>query len=181
MQLLWGTMLLDFSGTALSSVQAIMPIFASEILHVGPEGLGLLYPAPSAGAVVAGIIIVSKHRLKQEGKLIITSVIVYGIATMVFGISHIFILSLLALFIVGMADRTSAIIRNTIRQLVTPDHLRGRMIAINMIFFMGGPQIGDFRAGLVAITYWCRTSCYRGRNGNNNYCICCRSCFANTS
>lgn len=148
--IIWSTMLLDFLSTFFAGATTLMPIFATDILHVGPRGLGLLYSAPSVGAVVAGIFIAQNGGIKKKGKILLLAVFLYGIATLVFGASKIYTLSILALFVVGAGDSVSTIIRNTIRQTVTPDHLRGRMVAINMIFFAGGPQLGEFEAGLVA-------------------------------
>jgi MFS family permease len=88
--------------------------------------------------------------MKNQGKILLTAVFIYGIATVLFGLSKSFYLSLLFLTITGAGDIVSTIIRNTIRQLITPDHLRGRMTSVNMIFFMGGPQLGELEAGVFA-------------------------------
>jgi MFS family permease len=148
--IVWSTMLLDFFSTFFASATALLPIFAKDILQVGPQGLGLLYAGPSVGAVIAGLVLANSGVLRKEGTVLLTAVACYALGTIVFGISHIFLFSFLALVIVGMGDSVSTIIRNTIRQLVTPDAVRGRMTAINMIFFMGGPQLGEFEAGLLA-------------------------------
>lgn len=148
--MIYGTMLLDFFATFFSSATVLLPIFAKDILAVGPQGLGLLYAAPSLGAVIAGIIISSLGHFKHQGKILLSAVALYGLATILFGISKSFYLSLFFLFLAGIGDVVSTIIRNTIRQLTTPDYLRGRMVSINMIFFMGGPQLGEIEAGLLA-------------------------------
>ncbi len=148
--IIWSTMLLDFFSTFFSSATALLPIFASQILHVGPVGFGFLFAAPATGAVIAGYTFAHRGTMKNQGRLLITAIFTYGIATIVFGFSKIFLLSFLALCFVGVGDSISTIIRNTIRQLATPDHIRGRMTAINMIFFMGGPQLGEFEAGILA-------------------------------
>ncbi len=148
--MIWSTMILDFFSTFFSSAAALLPIFATDILNVGPMELGLLYAAQSVGAVAAGIMLAHFHQLRRQGLILLLSVSLYGAGTIMFGLSHIFALSLIALAIVGVGDSISTIIRNTIRQLETPDHIRGRMTAINMIFFMGGPQLGDFEAGVLA-------------------------------
>jgi MFS family permease len=109
-----------------------------------------LYAAQSVGAVVAGYWMAHVGNMKHQGKIILASVSLYGIATIIFGFSTIFILSFFALFLVGMGDCVSTVLRNTIRNLVTPDSIRGRMTSINMIFFMGGPQLGEFEAGVLA-------------------------------
>ncbi|MBI3366304.1 MFS transporter [Candidatus Roizmanbacteria bacterium] len=149
--MIYSTMLLDFIATFFSSATVLLPIFAHDILRVGPKGLGLLYGAPSIGAIIAGLII-SSHgaRLKQQGILLLSGVFIYGFSTILFGISRSFILSFIFLMLSGVGDMVSTVIRNTIRQLMTPDYIRGRMVAVNMIFFMGGPQLGELEAGVVA-------------------------------
>ncbi len=148
--MIWSTMLLDFFSTFFSSAMALLPIFAKDILAVGPIGLGLLYAAPSIGAVLAGLFVAHKERINHQGKILLISVAMYALGTIVFGFSHIFILSFIALIIIGAGDSISTIIRNIIRQVETPDYIRGRMTSIMMIFFLGGPQLGDFEAGVLA-------------------------------
>jgi MFS family permease len=149
--LLWSTMILDFFATFFSSAIALLPVYASDILHVGAEGYGLLYAAPAIGAT-AGALAMAQigGRLKRQGQALLWAVAAYGVMTIIFGFSTTFWLSLVALAVAGLADSVSMVIRNAVRQLTTPDHLRGRMLSINMIFFMGGPQLGEFEAGVVA-------------------------------
>jgi MFS family permease len=144
------TMTLDFIATFFASATALLPIFAAEILKVGARGLGLLAAAPGAGSIVTGLLIARFGAMRQQGKAVLVSVAIYGAATIVFGVSRTFWLSLVMLAITGAADTVSTVLRQTIRQLVTPDHLRGRMTSVNMIFFMGGPQLGELEAGVVA-------------------------------
>jgi MFS family permease len=99
--------------------------------------------------VAAALIISQVSELKKQGPIFIGAVMVFGVATILFGVSGGFLLAFLALVIMGAADSVSTIIRNTIRQLQTPDHIRGRMISINQIFFQGGPQLGEVEAGIV--------------------------------
>jgi len=148
--MIWSTMMLDFFSTFFSSATALIPIYAKDILAVGPTGLGFLYSAPAIGAVIAGFLVAHKHNLRNQGMILLVSVGFYALGTVIFGLSHIFILSILALIVVGAGDSVSTIIRNTIRNLETPDYIRGRMTSVNMIFFMGGPQLGDFEAGTLA-------------------------------
>ena len=148
--IIFSTMLLDFFATFFASATVLLPIFAKDILAVGPQGLGFLYAAPSFGAVIAGIIFSSLGHLKNQGKILIVSVSLYGAATILFGLSRSFYLSLFFLALIGAGDVVSSIIRNTMRQLSTPDHLRGRMVSVNMLFFYGGPQLGEAEAGLAA-------------------------------
>ena len=145
------TMLLDFIATFFGSATALLPIFAQDILHVGATGYGWLYAAPAVGAALAGTFMAYQiERIDRRGAVLLWAVGAYGAATVVFGISHTFWLTLLCLAAVGGADTVSTVIRNIVRQLETPDELRGRMTGVNMIFFMGGPQLGEFEAGLTA-------------------------------
>ena len=144
------TMTLDFVATFFASASALLPIFAAEILQVGARGLGFLAAAPAVGSVLTALVMARQASFQKQGKLVIWSVSVFGIATIGFGLSRIFWFSLLMLAITGAADTVSTVLRQTIRQLATPHHLRGRMTSINMIFFMGGPQLGEVEAGLVA-------------------------------
>lgn len=148
--IIWSTTILDFFSTFFSSANSLLPIFAETILHVGPIGFGFLYAAQSIGAVVTGYVLAYVGKIKRQGKLLLIGVFVYGLATILFGLSKFVWLSFLALFLIGVGDSISMVIRNTIRQLITPDYIRGRMTSINMIFFMGGPQLGEFEAGLLA-------------------------------
>jgi MFS family permease len=152
-QMIRATMLLDFIATFFSSASALLPIFAQDILQVGPEGLGILYGAEAVGAVIAGVAMARAGNIKRQGALLLSAVAAYGFATIFYGVSQLFALSFLFLAFVGASDTVSTIIRNTIRQLATPDHLRGRMTAVNMIFFMGGPQLGNLEAGFVAALF----------------------------
>ena len=144
------SMLLDFFATFFSSATALLPIFAKDILHVGPVGYGWLVSAPSVGAVSAAVVLSFVRQIRQQGRVLLQAVTIFGLATVVFGISRNFWLTFGALALTGASDNVSAIIRNTIRQLQTPDHLRGRMVSVNQIFFMGGPQLGELEAGLLA-------------------------------
>ena len=149
--LIRSTMLLDFFATFFSSATALLPMFAQDILHVGAEGYGWLFAAPAAGAFVTSVALVPlMERLDRRGAVLLWSVAVYGMATVVFGASRSFWLTFACLAMTGAADTVSTVIRNVIRQLETPDRLRGRMTGINMVFFMGGPQLGELEAGAVA-------------------------------
>ncbi len=148
--LIWSTMLLDFFCTFFASATVIMPIFAKEVLRVGPQGLGILYSAPSVGAVAAALFMGNAGKIKNQGKILLASVAVFGIATIAFGLSKNYLFSLVALAFTGAGDSVSSVIRNVIRQIETPDSIRGRMSSINQIFFLGGPQLGEFEAGILA-------------------------------
>ena len=149
--LIRSTMLLDFFATFFSSAMALLPIFAQDILRVGAQGYGWLYAAPAAGAVIMSAIMVPMtERIERRGPTLLWAVAGYGLATVVFGVSRSFWLTFFCLAMTGATDTVSMIIRNVIRQLETPDRLRGRMTGVNMVFFMGGPQLGELEAGAVA-------------------------------
>jgi MFS family permease len=149
--LLRATLLLDGLATFFSSATALLPLFAQDLLHVGPRGYGWLYAAPSVGAVLASAAMVRlADGITRRGMVLVGAVAVYGAATVVFGLSRTFWLTFLALAVSGAADTVSAVLRNIVRQLETPDRLRGRMVGISMLFFMGGPQLGEFEAGIAA-------------------------------
>ena len=143
------TMLLDFVATFFASANTMMPIIARDILKVGEVGYGFLSSAQSVGSVLAGLVISQIRNLRRQGPIFLGAVFVFGLTTVLFGLSHLYFLALLALVLMGAADAVSTIIRNTIRQLQTPDSMRGRMTAVNQIFFQGGPQLGEVEAGIV--------------------------------
>jgi MFS family permease len=144
------TMLLDFVATFFASANTLMPFVARDILHVGVVQYGWLSAAQSVGAVIAALVISQVHELRRQGPLFLGSVVIFGLATVVFGATTSFVLAWGALVVTGAADSVSTIIRNTIRQLQTPDQMRGRMTSVNQIFFQGGPQLGEIEAGSIA-------------------------------
>lgn len=148
--LIWSTMWLDFWATLFSSAMTMLPLFASDILFAGPETVGLLYAAPSVGAVTASAILSVRGSMRRQGPVLLWAVIAYGLCTIVFGLSTSLWLSLIMLAGVGASDTVSMVVRGTIRQLQTPDDLRGRMVSVNMLFFAGGPQVGEMEAGVAA-------------------------------
>jgi MFS family permease len=144
------TMTLDFAATFFASATLLLPIFAKEILHVDARGYGFLAAAPAIGSVITALVMARLGSFRKQGRLVVASVAIFGFATAAFGISTLFWFSLLMLAVTGASDTVSTVLRQTIRQLVTPNHLRGRMTSINMMFFMGGPQLGELEAGMVA-------------------------------
>jgi MFS family permease len=149
--LIRSTMLLDFFATFFASATALLPIFAQDILRVGARGYGWLFAAPAAGSFVASLAMVpATDRIRRRGATIVGAVLGHGAATIVFGLSRSFWLTFACLAAVGATDTVSTVLRNIIRQLETPDRLRGRMTGVNMVFFMGGPQLGELEAGAVA-------------------------------
>jgi MFS family permease len=149
--LIRSTMLLDFFATFFASAMALLPIFAQDILQVGASGYGLLSAAPSVGAVLTSVALVPLlERIDRRGAAMLWAVLGFGLATVIFGISRNFPLTFVCLALTGATDTVSMVVRNVIRQLNTPDAMRGRMTGVNMVFFMGGPQLGELEAGLVA-------------------------------
>jgi MFS family permease len=144
------TMGLDFLATFFSGSMSLLPIFADQVLKVGAKGYGVLAAAPAMGALVGSLLVSIRPLPARQGRIFLTAVAAYGASTIVFGLSRSFWLTLLALAGTGFADAISTVIRQTLRQLLTPDRLRGRMTSVNMIFFLGGPQLGELEAGLVA-------------------------------
>ena len=144
------TMTLDFVATFFASATLLLPIFAQERLHVGARGYGFLAAAPAIGSVLTALMMARLGTFQRQGRLVVYSVAVFGVATAAFGASKVYWFSLLMLMVTGAADTVSTVLRQTIRQLVTPNHLRGRMTSINMMFFMGGPQLGELEAGVLA-------------------------------
>lgn len=144
------TMLVDFFATLLGSARTLLPIVADQVLGVGAGGYGLLATAQPLGSVLAGSLASLRRDIPRQGLTFLICIAAYGLGTALFGLSTVFALSYLLFGITGAADTLSSIIRATIRQMWTPDELRGRMVGVNMIFYMGGPQLGEARAGLVA-------------------------------
>ena len=160
--LILATMLLDFAATFLAGSLLLLPIFADQLLRVGPRGLGLLFAAQPVGAAVAGLLLSVIPTVRRQGRALLLAVAIYGAAIAVFGVSAWFPLSLFALAVSGAADTISMVMRQTLRQMLTPDELRGRMTSVNMMFFIGGPQLGEVEAGVVAKLAGVRFSVWSG-------------------
>ncbi|NMB55489.1 MAG: MFS transporter [Leptolinea sp.] len=144
------SMILDFFATFFSSANTLLPFIARDVLKVGALEYGWLSAAQPVGAVGVGLVFSQRAKIRKQGSLLLWSVVVFGVATIIFGLSGSLWITMLALAVIGGSDAVSTILRNTIRQMVTPDEMRGRMVSINQIFFMGGPQLGEIEAGLVA-------------------------------
>lgn len=143
-------MALDFAATFFGNVRGLFPIFARDILLVGPTGLGLLYASRAVGSLCAATTLSLRGPLRHTGRWIFTGVGIYGVSTVLFAGSQHFWFSALMLMLCGAGDTISSILRGTINQLSTPDELRGRMSSINSIFSSNGPQLGQFESGVVA-------------------------------
>ena len=147
---IWGVMVLDFLATLLGSTIGLAPVFAEDVLNAGPQGLGLLLSAPAAGAVLGGLIVSLLPQVSRPGRVLVFSVVAYGVFLALFGLSTSLVLALLALAGAGAADSVSVAMRHTVRNLATPDELRGRVAAAHSALAMGGPRLGEFQSGMTA-------------------------------
>lgn len=145
-----GALTLDLFAVLFGGATALLPVYAEVVLHVGPEGFGMLRAAPALGSVIILILLTFRPLRKNQGRLMLMCVAGFGVSIIVFGLSEIFWLSLLALFISGILDGISVIVRSTILQLKTPDEMRGRVAALNSIFIMSSNELGTFESGLAA-------------------------------
>jgi MFS family permease len=149
-QVLVGTMALDLFAVLFGGVVAILPIYASDILEVGPAGLGVLNTAPSLGALLAMTAATRRPPMRHAGRILLLCVAGFGVSILVFAVSTSFVLSLLALFMTGVTDGLSVVIRTVILRLYSPEHLRGRIAAVNWVFIGTSNEIGAFESGLAA-------------------------------
>lgn len=156
------TILLDFVVNFFGTPQALLPVYARDILGVGPAGLGLLYAAGAVGALVAGIVMSVMPQIKRAGLGLIAGFAIFGLGNLVFALSPVLWLSVVSLAVAGVGDTVAAVLRGTINQLSTPDELRGRVWSVNALFSNGGPQLGQFRAGLVAERWGAELSALSG-------------------
>jgi MFS family permease len=150
MPMLLGSFSLDLFVVLLGGAVALMPIFAQEILHTGPRGLGMLRAAPAVGALCTSLVMARFPLRRKAGVRLFVCVAIFGAATLVFGISRSLWLSLLALAITGAADMISVIIRGSLLQLATPSEMRGRVSAVNSLFVGASNELGEFESGLTA-------------------------------
>jgi MFS family permease len=149
-KLILGSISLDMFAVLLGGAVALLPVYARTILHTGPWGLGLLRSAPGVGAALMAIVVAHRPIRRRAGLTMLLSVAAFGGCTIVFGISTSLILSLLALFLIGASDMVSVIIRATLVQVATPDEMRGRVNAVDMLFIGVSNELGEFESGLTA-------------------------------
>lgn len=145
-----GTISLDLFAVLLGGVVALLPIYAHEVLHVGPQGLGALRSAMAVGEVSAGFYLSMRPFNHRVGRTMFIAVAVFGLANLIFSLSTVFAVSFVALMIAGAADMVSVYIRGALVQFSTPDHMRGRVNAVNMLFIGSSNELGEFRAGTSA-------------------------------
>jgi hypothetical protein len=129
---------------------ALLPVFAAEILHVGPEGLGILRAAPAVGAVLMSLGLAHRPPLRRAGRTLLVSVTLFGLCMIGFGLSRNFLLSSALLGLSGMVDTVSVVVRSTLLQVMTPDHLLGRVASVNAIFIGSSNELGAFESGTAA-------------------------------
>ena len=149
-KLILGTISLDLFAVLLGGAVALMPVYAREILQVGAFGLGLLRAAPSTGAVLMAILVAHWPLRRRAGAAMLWCVFGFGVFTILFGLSRSVPVALLALLLVGACDMVSVIVRHTLVQLNTPDEMRGRVSAVNMVFIGASNEVGQFESGLTA-------------------------------
>lgn len=145
-----GSMSLDLFAVFFGGAVALLPYFSAEILKTGPEGLGLLRSAPAMGSLLVMLFVAFRPLKKQQGKLMLFCVGIFGISIIIFGISQLFWLSMGALFLSGIVDGISMLVRGTILQIKTPDHMRGRVASLNSIFIMSSNELGAFESGFAS-------------------------------
>jgi MFS family permease len=148
--LIFGAISLDLFAMFLGGATALLPIYARDILVVGPIGLGFLRTAPSVGAALVALVLARRQLQRHTGTWMFACVALFGLATVVFGLSENFYLSLFALAVVGGADMVSVYVRSSMIQLATPDHMRGRVGSLNSLFVGASNELGEFRAGITA-------------------------------
>ena len=149
-KLILGSISLDMFAVLLGGAVALLPVYARTILHTGPWGLGLLRSAPGVGAALMAIVVAHRPIRRRAGLTMLLSVAAFGVLTIVFGVSHSLIVSLVALFLLGASDMVSVIIRATLIQVATPDEMRGRVNAVDMLFIGVSNELGEFESGLTA-------------------------------
>lgn len=152
-QELFGAISLDLFAVLLGGATALLPFFAQEILHVGPLGFGILKSSPAIGAAAMSIYLTMQPLGRHAGRKMFASVFVFGIATIVFGLSENFFLSMAALITLGASDMISVNVRHSLTQLATPDHMRGRVSSVSMLFIGASNELGEFESGVTA-AWW---------------------------
>ena len=145
-----GALTLDLFSVLFGGAVALLPVFAAEILHVGPQGLGILRAAPAVGAVLMSLVLAHRPPLQRAGRTLLVSVALFGLCMIGFGLSRDFFLSTALLAMSGMADTVSVVVRSTLLQVMTPDHLLGRVSSVNAIFIGSSNELGAFESGTAA-------------------------------
>ncbi len=149
-QIVLGAISLDLFAVLLGGATALLPVYARDVLRMGPWALGVLRSAPAVGSAVVGVLLASRPIERRAGAKMLACVAIFGVATIVFGISRSFALSIAALAMAGAADMVSVFVRSALVQLATPDAMRGRVSAVNMVFIGASNELGEFESGVTA-------------------------------
>ena len=149
-KIILGSISLDLFAVLLGGAVALLPVYAQDILHVGPRGLGVLRSMPAAGAALMAVLLAHRPLRRRSGAMMFIAVAIFGISTIVFGISHSIWISLVALFVVGASDMISVVVRSTLVQIATPPEMRGRVSAVNLLFIGASNELGQFESGITA-------------------------------
>jgi len=152
-KIILATITLDLFAVLLGGATTLLPIFAKDILQVGPSGLGWLRASGSIGAVIMAFALAYLPPMRKAGKSMLWSVAIFGLVTIVFGLSQSFLLSFSMLFLAGAVDMISVVVRQTLVQVLTPDEMRGRVSAVNSIFITSSNEIGGFESGVTAVIF----------------------------
>jgi hypothetical protein len=148
-----GAISLDLFAVLLGGATALLPVYARDILHVGPQGLGVLRSAPAVGSFTSALILTHRPIRRHVGIKMFAVVVGFGAATIAFGLSTNFFLSLFALSMLGVTDMVSVFVRSSLIQLATPDAMRGRVSAVNMLFIGASNELGEFESGVTAALF----------------------------
>jgi MFS family permease len=149
-KIVFGAISLDLFAVLLGGATALLPVFARDVLHVGPEGFGILRAGPAIGATAVALFLAANPIRRHAGRIMFLGVAVFGLSTVVFGLSNYLWLSVAALAVLGGADMLSVFVRQTLVQLVTPDHMRGRVASVSSVFIGASNELGEFESGVVA-------------------------------
>jgi len=149
-KIILGSISLDLFAVLLGGAVALLPAYAQDILHIGPRGLGLLRSMPAAGAALMAILLAYRPLRRRAGVAMFVAISIFGMATIVFGLSRSVVLSLIALFTIGASDMISVVIRSTLVQIATPPGMRGRVSAVNLLFIGASNEFGQFESGITA-------------------------------
>ncbi|MEO8875036.1 MAG: MFS transporter, partial [Polyangiaceae bacterium] len=149
-KMILGSISLDLFAVLFGGAVALLPIFAKDVLHTGPWGLGILRSAPAVGAALMALVFARRPITRHAGKMMLACVAIFGVATIVFALSKSFWLSLFALFVVGASDMVSVVVRSVVVQIATPSEMRGRVAAVNFIFVGASNELGEFESGMTA-------------------------------
>ena len=149
-KIILGSISLDLFAVLLGGAVALLPLYAQDILHVGPRGLGVLRSMPAAGAALMAVLLAHRPLRRRSGAMMFVAVTIFGVSTIIFGLSHSLAISLVALFVVGASDMISVVVRSTLVQIATPPEMRGRVSAVNLLFIGASNELGQFESGITA-------------------------------